>query len=138
MSKRPGYKRQAPLYVLKFEDPQFEGLEVAAKSMPLGEFLALQKLQQAAQTDPDAQEQVIRKLAEVIHAWNLEDADDKPVPVTYEALLRFDMPFVLSIFYAWMEAVADIPNLSRPNSNSGETSRELSLPMEVSSPSPPG
>ena len=130
MGKRPGYRREKPLYKLTFADDEFDGLEVVAKSLPLGEFFELQRLQEKANTDPDVAEQVIGRLADVLTGWNLEDDDGQPVPCTFEGIKQQDLPFVLAIFQAWMEAVASVPNRSRGNSNDGETSLELSIPME--------
>lgn len=131
MGKRGGYKRERPLYKLVFADPEFDGLEVMTKSLPLGEFLELQKLQARAAEDPDAAEQVIRRLADVIVSWNLEDDQDQAVPATYDGLLGQDLPFVMVIFQAWQEAVSSVPNRSPDGSNGGGTSLELSIPMET-------
>lgn len=131
MGKRGGYKREKPLYKLVFEDEQFDGLEIMAKSLPLGEFLELQKLQARAVDDPDAGEQVIRRLSDVLVSWNLEDDDGQPVPATFDGLASQDFPFVLAIFQAWQEAVSSVPNRSPGGSNGGGTSPELSLPMEA-------
>lgn len=84
MGKRGGYRRESPLYKLTFEDEQFDGLEVMAKSLPLGEFFALQRLQVAADNnDVTAAEQVVRKMSGVIVSWNLEDDDGKAVPAEF-------------------------------------------------------
>lgn len=166
MSKRGGYKRSKPLYKLNFADDEFDGLEVTAKSLPLQEFFGLQRLQARANSDPDAAETVVRKLTEVIVSWNLLDDDDKPVPVAYAVckvagkpgepgkpcshhqndegaeaceyggLCEQDLPFVLTIFGAWMESIADIPNHSPGTSSAGESNPELSIPMDVSSGAP--
>ena len=136
MGKRGGYRREPTLYALKFEDDSFDGLEVMAKSLPLGEFFTLQRMQADASNDPDVAERVIRKLADVLVSWNLEDADGNAVPATYDGLAGQELSFVLAIFGAWMEAVASVPNLSPTASNGGGTSLEPSIPMEVSSPSP--
>lgn len=161
MGKRGGYRREKPVYLLRFEDAQFDGLEVTAKSLPLGEFFTLQRLQEQAGADADAAEQVVRKLADVLVAWNLEDDDGQAVPCEYAVctvsgkpgnpgqpcshhqngaddvpaceytgLVAQDLPFVLAITRAWMEAVASVPNSSGGNSNDGGTSLEQSLPME--------
>lgn len=163
MGKRGGYKRQRPLYQLTFANDEFEGLEVVARSLPLQEFFDLQRLQARASDDPEAAETIVRKLTEVIVSWNLLGDDDEPVPVAYAVcraagkpgepgrpcshhqndeaagpceytgLCEYDLPFVLVIFGAWMESIADIPNHSPGTSSSGETSPGLSIPMEVSS-----
>lgn len=128
MSK--GYKRDKPVYLLRFEDEQFDGLEVMARSLPLGEFLELQKTQATAATDPEAAEKIVKTLAGVLSSWNLEDDDDTPVPCNFDGLKEQDFPFVLAILEAWMTAVAGVPNHSKPALNDGGTSLELSIPME--------
>lgn len=162
MGKRPGYRREKPAYLLKFEDDQFDGLEVTARSLPLGEFFTLQRLQAQASDDADAAEQVVRKLGGVLIGWNLESDDGKPVPCEfavcresgkpgkpgepcsarnahtdsddelceYDGLVDQDLPFVLAILSAWMEAMASVPNRSPGNSSGGGTSLEPSIPME--------
>jgi hypothetical protein len=135
MSKR-GFRRERTLFALKFEDPEFEGLEVMAKSMPLRDYFAIQKLQDKADTDPEAAEELLRKLASVIVSWNLTDEDDQPVPPTYEGLAEQELSFVMPVFFAWMQAVASVPNPSPGTSNGSGTSVEDSMPMEALSMSP--
>lgn len=140
-------------------EDEYAGLEIMARAIPLRDFFELQQLQRAAETDPDAQKKIITGLAGVIVSWNLLDDDDKAVPVAYAicrdsgkpgepgqpctahqgaeipceytGLCEYDLPFVLTIFYTWMTAVASIPNLLRGTSNDGGTSQELSIPMEA-------
>ncbi len=158
------FRRQKPLYALKFEGDEFEGLEVMARTIPLGKFFELQRLQDRASTDADAAEEVVRRLAGVVVSWNLVDDDDKPVPVEYAVctvsgkpgkpgdpcsdhqndeaagpceytgLVAQDLTFVLTIIQAWMEAVTSVPNSLKSSSNGGGTSLELSIPMDMSSP----
>ena len=165
MAKPQGFRREMPLYALKFEGDEFDGLQIMAKSIPLYQLLELQELQSKAATDPEAPERLVRKIVRVIQSWNLEDDDGQPVPVAYAAckdggkpgkpgqpcsahqadgaapceytgLGMYDLPFVMQIFVAWQEAIASIPNLSKGNSNAGGTSPEPSIPMEPLSPSP--
>lgn len=127
-AKVKGYKREKPVFALHFADGQFEGLEVTAKSLPLKEFFAVQRL--AADNDPDSTEKLIKELAGILVSWNLLDDDDNPVPATYEGLVGQDLSFVTAIITAWLEAVASVPPTSPGSSNGGATSLELSLPME--------
>lgn len=161
MGKQRGYKRDKPVFLLKFEGEQFDGLEITAKSLPLGQFFALQRMQERANADPDVAEAVVRKLAGVLISWNLLGDDDEAVPCEfavcivsgkpggpdqpcshcqnggedvpaceYTGLVALDMPFVLAIFGAWMEAMAAVPNHSSTASNGGGTSLEQSIPMD--------
>lgn len=170
MSKK-GFRRSAPLYALKFEveegeENEFDGLEVMAKSLPLAEFFELGELQQLAEQDIEAAKKIMRRLADVIVSWNVEDEDGKPVPAvyavctasgkpgdpgkpcshhqndegaapcSYDGLVSLDFPFVMNVFLAWQEAVANIPNLSRRASTGGGTSQEPLIEMDVLSASP--
>lgn len=128
---------------LQFEGEEFEGIEVRAKSLPLGEFFDLQKLQaQAKGDDVAAAEKVINVLGTVLISWNVttgddedDDADEVPVPCNTEGLRSLPMRYVMAILQAWMKAVAVVPNLSASGSNAGGTSQEVSIQMDVSSPS---
>lgn len=155
-----GFKRKTPLLALRFEGDEYDGLEIMAKSVPLGEFINLQKMQVEAQ-NPDASEKIIKYMIKYLVSWNLQDDEDQAVPLAYAqcresgkpgnpdkpcshhqnsegakpckyiGLIALDYPFVLTIFAAWMEAVGNIPNLSSKISNSGETSLEQSIAMDI-------
>lgn len=127
-----GYKREVQAYKLVFEDPQFEGLEVTAKSLALRELFALQGLQEKVATDPAALEKVIRTLADAVVKWNLTDDDDQPVPCDFDGLSGLDMAFVVAIIEAWISAMGGVPKAPLSASSAGGTSLEQSIPMEVS------
>jgi hypothetical protein len=129
-----GFRKEPTLYRLKFEDESFEGLEVMAKSVPLKDFLALNKM--SSETDSAKQveqsEALFRKFAEALISWNLEDENGKPVPTTYNGLVSQEMAFVTEIIKAWMDAIASVPKTSKSNSNGSGTYPEVSIPMAVS------
>lgn len=127
-----GYKREAPTFKLVFEDDEFDGLVVRARSLPLGAMLAFQGLQEKAGKDVDAALEVLRRFADVLVSWNLEDDQDQPVPCDFDGLCSLDMPFVMKIVEAWMSAVASVPKAQPSGSSGGGTSLEQSIPMEVS------
>src|SRR5690349_8567016 len=92
------------IYKLSFEDPSFDGLEVRAKSVPLGQILKLTKLagQDLKALDRDAQfeavDEMLRMFAKALVSWNVEEQDpDNPdgpniaVPATYEGLQTQDI-----------------------------------------------
>lgn len=130
-----GFRKQKTLYKLVFEDPDLDGLEVTAGSVSLDQFLTLQRLQAKAEDDPDAAEEVIQKLSQSLVSWNLEDEDGQPQACTYDGLKAQEFPFVLTIFHAWLTAIASIPKALLPASNGGGTFPEQSLQMDVSLPS---
>lgn len=130
MSK--GYKREAPVFKLIFEDDEFAGLEVLARSLPLGAMFEFQALQEKAADDPKSALEVLRRFADVLVSWNLEDDADQPVPCSLDGLSGYDLLFVMEIVKAWMTAVASVPKAPPSASSAGGTSLELSIPMEVS------
>lgn len=131
-----GYKREPTIYKLKFEDPEFEGLEIRTKSVPLGVFLDMEELIAQERLDRESLDKLFEHFAGVLVGWNLEDQDDNPVPATIGGLYSQDLVFVRAIIDAWRDAMTDLPAPLAPPSEDGEPSPEASIPMEeVSSPS---
>jgi len=126
-----GFRVEPTHYKLNFADEDLAGLEVTARSLPIRDFLAIQRIAGEADTNPESAEQVLRKLAGVLVSWNLEDETGEAIPPTFEGLESQELPLVLRIFRAWMAAVADVPNRSPGNSNGTATSLEQSIPMAV-------
>jgi len=131
-----GFRKEATQYKLKFEDPDLDGLEVIAKSLPLRDFLAINKLAIAADDNAEKQveqsEVMLKKFSEALIGWNLEDDRGKPVPATYAGLLTQEVSFAMEIIRAWMEAIANVPKPSPTGLNGSGTYPEQSIPMEVS------
>jgi len=131
-----GFRKQRTVYRLRFEDESLDGLEVTAKSLPLKDFLSINKMSVQAENDAAKQaeqsELMLKKFADALINWNLEDEDGKPVPATFTGLLGQEMGFVTQIIQAWMEAVAGVPKASSTGLNGGEIYPEQSIPMEVS------
>lgn len=121
-----GFKVVSTIFKLVFEGEAYEGLEVQAKSLPLRDFLALQ-----GQDEGEAGLKVIDKFGDALVSWNLEDEEGNLIPANADGLGSLEFSFVKILLDAWMEAVASVPNLSRPVSNDGGTSQELSIPMEL-------
>jgi hypothetical protein len=124
-----GYKRKAKNYVLAFEDPEMDGLEVRVKSMSVGkvrEFLAKSR---SNEVDVGA---TFDDFADGLLSWNLLDDDDQPVPPTRVGIDAQDVDFIMAIVTAWMETITGVPDADPLDgrSNSGEPSLVASLPME--------
>lgn len=134
-----GYRRKPKVYRLEFEDPEFDGLVVRAKSLPLREFLDMTSLASEAGKDAskgnEQTEHMLKMFAGSLVEWNLEDEFGDPVPGTYEGIASQDITFVLTVINAWMEAIGDVRPPSPAGSNSGGTSLEAQMPMESLSPS---
>src|SRR5690349_8399148 len=96
-----GFRKQSTVYRLVFEDPSLEGLEVLARSLPLKDFLAINKMSaQAAENAAKGAEQselMLKKFSEALISWNLEDDNGKPVPPTYAGLISQEMSFATQI-----------------------------------------
>lgn len=129
-----GFRKEPTVYKLHFED--MEGLEVVAKSLPLKDFLSINKLAATSQDDAakatEATEGMLKKFSEALISWNLEDEHGKSVPATYTGLLTQETWFVMTIVQAWMAEIGSVPKLSKNNSNSTGTYPEVSIPMAVS------
>ena len=135
------------VYKLVFEAEEMEGLEVRAKSVPLGQVLKLTKLagQDLRKLDQETQvetiDEMLRMFAAALVSWNVEDeqADGTrtPVPADFEGLKSQDFDFVMEIVLAWMDALMGVSGPLEKRSPSGDRSLEASLPMEMSSESLP-
>lgn len=132
-----GYRKKRTVYKLVFEDPDLDGLEVVARSVPLESLLSVQRLISTADSNPEDAEALFRKLAGVLVSWNLETEEGETVPCTFEGLAAQEFPFVMEILNAWQAAMVTVPKASPNGLNGGATSPAPSIPMEVSSPSPP-
>lgn len=113
-----GFKHHAKTYVLTFDDPELEGLEVKARSLSFAEV-------------DDDDTPVIELFARALISWNLEDEDGKPLVTTLETLQNYpDVDFVTTLAKTWIEAVTGVDDELGKDSPSGKQSLEQSLPME--------
>lgn len=140
-----GFKRDKT-YRLVFADPEFEGLEVRARSVPTGQFLKITELMGLKDSggftaeDKDKITELFATFADALIDWNLEDDEkdesgqrtgrDIPVPATLAGLLTQDLDFVLDIIKAWMDAVTTVPDAVGKASPSGVTYPEGLIPMD--------
>jgi hypothetical protein len=137
-----GYRRPVKAFRLKFADEDMAGLEVTARSLPIGEFLNLTELATLEKDDAagamKATADLFRVLAGALMSWNLEDDFGDPVPADYDGIVRQELDFVMKIVNAWMSAMAEVDIPLPPGSAGGVPSGlEQSLPMVPSSPPPP-
>lgn len=131
-----GYRKQTTLYHLTF--PEFDGLEITAKSLSTGDLMRIMKTaaqltgdasERPGETRAQAVEDMLRRFSKALVSWNLEDEDGEPVPATYQGVEDQELPFVLRIIEAWTEAVAGVPDDLGKVSPSGPQFPEVSLPM---------
>lgn len=126
-----GFKLQPKHYQLTFEDGDLDGLVCEFKGLPLGEWLEFVALIETTST-PEGRtaeniETQFTTLAGLLVSWNLQDADDQPVPPSYEALKTFDLTYVRQMMREYTRAFTAVPKASNENSDSGGTSPERSL-----------
>lgn len=140
-----GYVREPKTFLLKF--PEMEGLEVRARSLPLGQFMELMtmagSMDDGALSSKDAEKinAIFRIFASALVSWNLETPDPRgqdypslPVPADMDGLYSQDLEFIMQIIKAWMTAVGGVDDELGKASPSGNKSLEASLAMETLSP----
>jgi hypothetical protein len=147
-----GYVAERKTFRLVFED--HPGLEVRARSVPLGAFLDVLGLAalQVDVTDPAAVRAAItpHDIAGVTRLfdafggalieWNLEEEDGaggvRPVPATPDGIRSQDVDFMLEVANAWLDGIAGVPAPLSNSSSGGEKSQvPWTLPMAPQSPS---
>lgn len=129
-----GYRKGRKIFVLEFADPEFEGLEVKAHSLPIGELRRLMMLDTDSDNEKGAQAtfELIEAFNDALISWNLEDDTGVSVPATLEGIEGQDLDFVMSIIGAWMSTMSSVGDgtpLAEP-STSGRPFPEASIPME--------
>jgi len=134
-----GFKVQRKTYRLVFKDPEYEGLEVTARSLSTGElweFIAAEKASVAGgEGAREARRQMLQMLADALVSWNAEDEAGEPIPATVEGMLSQDPGFNARVMDAWTDALVGISAPLPPTSSDGLPSLEASIPMDVPSPS---
>lgn len=133
-----GYVRQRKIYRLRFEDPDMNGLIVRARSVPMGELLAIGTAAadfENGSRDPQGLGQMFEVFASALVEWNLEEPDGTPVPTTVDGLYAQDIDFLMEIIQAWIEAIQGVAGPLGQPSPSGGPSLAATIPMETKSPS---
>ena len=140
-----GYKPKRTLYRLTFEDPDLEGLEVVTKRTTVDALLGFVELfEQVKDSDPEkfSPEDIgmltglFARFVKVVVSWNIEDDDDRPVPVTVDGLQSLELDFVMQIIESWITGMVQAPPPLPGTSASGGTSPEASLAAASQSLSP--
>lgn len=128
-----GYVRQKRIYRLVFEDDEYEGLLVRARSISLGQLRDIELAETGPEDDPPMMAAFINAVVE----WNLENEDDNgnrtPVPVTVDGLHTQEPDFVKLLIDTWVDALTGVRGpLGKPSSD-GNMSQEQSNLMELAS-----
>jgi hypothetical protein len=124
-----GYRPKRRIYNLNFAGTEYEGLEVAARGMTVGEELELDGQDLTGDL-------IVRALANRLISWNVEDDNGEPVPTTFEGVCTQDGAMILAILNAVRQANSGVPDPLPETSPSGETSPAPPIPMAPLSQSP--
>jgi len=155
---------RAVTYLLVFDDPQYEGLEIRARGASIGQMAQLMDLATLAETKSMTKEEFARleilfrifagcpaacdwphedqggnHYVSKIKSWNLEDEQDGcvvEVPADYAGFMEQDINFQMAVVFAWMDAVVGTPGDLGKDSTDGGASVEESIPMETLSLAP--
>lgn len=150
-----GFKPEATIYNLRFQDAGYSGLVVKMRSMSLGR-LSVFIRQPIDKQDPSKTMEVFDFFASKIIEWNVEHPEidnpkkieeegkptrydfsqcdhcglreDDPIPTIGENILCLDIAFISRIMTVWAEAVASVSLPKEMNTKIGdETERQLAL-----------
>jgi len=124
-----GYRHKMKRINLNFEaGHDLHGLEVSLRGLSLGNFLELQGMGEVDRSSLAGQ---LRRFAESLIVWNLEDEDTgEPIPATREAVFEQDQDLMLQLATAWLDALAGVPAPLDETSPDGKPSLVESIPME--------
>lgn len=115
---------------LEFQDPQFEGLEVRATRLSIGDSLLIDRFNDE-QTE-ELLEQVIDVLGERLISWNYDDVNGMPVePSPKGVRAHVDSAFLRELIVQMKAASRGVPAPLETPSTDGETTQEPSIPMEL-------
>ncbi len=128
------------IFLLKFADPEFEGLQVRAKQASVDQLTRSTELGEITGTTREKMAEIIGLLAEGVVSWNLEEptgrdlpdgtAEVVPVPCTAEGMWTQDGAFLADILRAWLRASAGVSPPLPSNSPDGDLLPEVDLPMD--------
>jgi hypothetical protein len=133
-----GYTPKRRTFRLVFEDEEFDGLIVRAKSVPIGGLLDALGLAALGDLDPAKMrpedlaklEALFETFAAALLEWNVRDTETgEPVPANLDGVRSQDSDFILSVIKAWYQGVVGISGPLGRNSSGGPPSGQPPLPM---------
>ena len=113
-----GFRANTTTFALKWPPGhRLHGLEISARSCPIGELMELGRLSAAVKAGQvngavpvDAVAKMLDAFGGAIKAWNLEDEDGNPVPPGRAGLEHLDLSDVLEAVLAWAQAISQVPD----------------------------
>jgi hypothetical protein len=131
-----GYKPKLKTYLVKFDEGhEYHGVEARLSGMTYGEWEHVTGLD-GGDGDTNGGTSV-RRFVDHLISWNLEDEDDKPLPMTMDAVKAIDHDLVAALNNAWVQTLIGVHDADPlpESSPSGEPSLVASVPMEALSES---
>ena len=106
-----GFKRERRIYNLIFDDPEFNGLEVKVRSIPIRELRHLMSLDTEASDRIErakAIDTLMQSFAGALVSWNMEDDNGRPLPTSLEYIESEDVDFIMMIVGQWLQVIARV------------------------------
>ncbi len=141
-----GFQPPQKVYNLHFEGDEYDGLEVKARSAPIGQLLSLMSLANVDVTNiaPEQLQEVtdlFDMFSDKLTEWNVEYNDGphkgEPVPATREGVRGQDGDFVVMIILEWINAIIGVSGPLPTGLSNGGKSPVPSLPMATELPNQP-
>lgn len=131
-----GFKTKPKSYLIKFDEGhEFHGAEARLSGMTYGEW---EEATGADGSEGDAKAaDSVKRFADHLTSWNLEDAQGNPLPTTLEAIRTVDKDLIAALNNAWINSLIGVHDADPlpETSPSGGPSLVESVPMEALSPS---
>lgn len=140
MSEQAGFHRRT--YLLGFDDPSFNGLEVRCRGASLDQAMELQRLLIIGAEIADDKHDVDRRswfelLAGLVVEWNLLDEQNEPVALDAKTIGREEFSLLRAITTSYLMAAVMPPGpLSQPSSDGSSSLEGYEIPMEPLSENP--
>lgn len=124
-----GFELEETLYVLRFEEPKYEGLVVKMREATIGNLVDLAGMDQDAM-DPAILSDTFKMLADSVAEWNLE-VKGEPVGTAVDNIRRLPVGFVMDLLKAWQFSTVGVSAPLDDASMNGKPPPELSLQTAV-------
>lgn len=132
-----GYRSSRDVYKLVWpEGHDLHGLEIRARSCPIGEMFELNRLSQkltGGKPDMDAFTRVLDIFAKAIVRWNLEDDNGGAVPPGRAGLNELSTTELIAVVTAWAQTITQV---STPLGRRSTPTGIPEIPMEPSTGAP--
>lgn len=96
-----GFRPPVRTFLLVFDDPDLEGLEVRARAATYGEVLSIVDVSE----QEDGQKRLDEMFVKYVTDWNLEDSDGVPMSVSTDTLKALDPLLAKNLVTSWFDNV---------------------------------